>query len=152
MKKAVIFAVGMSLFPQFLAAQDAFVAQVGDLRVSTTAPVSQQITVASIQASVPTVMPDRAGIAAGFDDSLLPAVADARPYANVAQTGTNHSASITQGGLHAALIQQTGMGHMATITQTGGTMNRAAIIQASSNATAGISQFGSRNRALIIQN
>jgi hypothetical protein len=49
------------------------------------------------------------------------------------------------------LIRQSGNSNTASIQQRGGAMNRASVIQASSNAQAHIVQNGSNNMAYIVQ-
>jgi hypothetical protein len=133
-------------------AQEAFVTQVGGIRVTATVPARVTNPAQGILAGVAQLT---SSIQVGqhtFRDDLLPGIPSTGTIATVTQTGNTNTASITQNGLHAALIQQTGFLSNASIQQHGGTMNRAAIQQTSSGSTAGIVQNGSGNRALIIQN
>ena len=149
MQKKLSLAIALTVYSTASFAQEAFVAQVGQVLVSTpAAPSIGPVTISQLTGSLPAVqvvtLPDLT--------SYLPLVPDGGPIADVNQTGTTHRGTIQQTGVHAAIIMQSGTNNVAAISQTNGSVNRASIIQTASNVSAGIVQRGSNNSAVIIQN
>ena len=133
-------------------AQEAFIVQVGGLQVSASAPVRVASPALELQVAAQNLLTPPQIAAPQFRDDLLPGMPTGGPIASVSQSGDTNTANVMQSGLHAALIRQSASFSTATIQQGGGAMNRAAIFQTSDRSTGTISQTGSNNRALIIQN
>ena len=152
MRKTFIFTIIVLGLAAPATAQEAFVAQIGGLQVSAQVPVRVAVPMQDLQVAARTLMPAFQNAAAPFRDDLLPGVPTGGPIASVSQSGDTNTASIVQSGRHAALIRQSASFSTATIQQGGGAMSRAAIFQTSNRSSGAISQTGSNNRALIIQN
>lgn len=152
MKKVFSLACFVLSLASHAGAQEAFVAQVGSMTVSASAPVQVDISVDSIHSTTLGNIPVAVSVNTDFQDNLLPGIPSSGAIAHILQSGNSNSASIAQDDLQSALIAQTGRFSSATIQQGAGALNRAAIFQSSNFATASVLQHGSGNRAVIVQN
>jgi hypothetical protein len=151
LKKIIIIAAALIGSASSVTAQEAYFAQIGQISVSINAPIPVGLSVADIQAQLALVISETLVVRAKFNVDLLPEMPTIAPTSDIGQTGFGHSAAVQQQGIQAALIRQSGNSNTASIQQRGGAMNRASVIQASSNAQAHIVQNGSNNMAYIVQ-
>ena len=152
--KNFLLAAALLAAPTFASAQEAFIAQVGGLTVEVPAPtrVEAEPIVASLVSTLDLTVPEspiEAGLFDGFD---FPPVPVSGAFSSITQTGDSNTAMVMQEGLQASLVMQTGMNNVASVFQGGGMSNQAAVYQSADNGTAAITQRGSNNRAMIIQN
>jgi minor curlin subunit len=160
MKSVKLLAIAaVAATPSLAAAQEAFIAQIGDFAASVTIPTQPRTT--QIQNNISSVrarldLPSFEAPEFNVDtfttgDLRLIELTSGSSVADILSEGDNNTALISQTGIHAASIAQYGDNLTAAITQNGAG-NRASVYQFGNGHSASISQSGTGNRALVIQN